>query len=93
MKYDPFNVKHSSGTPLAYQAATHDDEYGQDFAAAEEARAEEARAEELSRAQEDQADAQAEAERYQDWTPCQMYGHEVIPVTGLCADCGEQVVF
>ena len=90
MRYDPYNVDHPSGIPLAYQAATHDLDFGQDFAAAEEARAEG-----LSRAGEAEADqaSQAEAERYQDWTPCQMYGHELIPATGLCADCGERLVF
>jgi hypothetical protein len=100
MKYDPYNVSHpsgihgpgSAGIPLAYQAATHDrakpaqsdPDFGQDFAAAEEARAEE-----LSRTLEAEADqaSQAEAERYQDWAPCQMYGHNFGP--DGCLDCGE----
>jgi hypothetical protein len=76
----------------------YDPDYGQDFAAAEEARAEE-----LSRAQEAgaDADAQAEADRYnyldeaqaqiiehyQSWTPCQVYGH--VFEDGRCADCSE----
>lgn len=82
--YDPHNVSHPSGIPLAYQRSTHDPEFGRDFEPAESARAEE-----LSRAQEDAANvsSQAEAERYQDWTPCQMYGHDFGP--DGCLDCGE----
>jgi len=94
MKYDPYNVSHPSGIPLAYQAATHDPDFGQDFAAAEQARAEES-----SRVQEAQADAmilcadlldevqEKIVEHFQDWTPCQMYGHNFGP--DGCLDCGE----
>jgi hypothetical protein len=82
--YDPHNVSHPSGIPLAYQAATHDPEYGHDFEPAEASRAED-----LSRAQEARMDeiSQAIAEAYQDWTPCQMYGHNFGP--DGCLDCGE----
>jgi hypothetical protein len=90
--YDPHNVSHPSGIPLAYQASTHDraepaqsdPEYGRDFEPAEAARAEE-----LSRAQEARMDeiSRVIAEAYQDWTPCQMYGHNFGP--DGCLDCGE----
>lgn len=60
MTYDPHNVKHPSGIPLAYQASTHDPDFGRDFAAADEADREL-----VSRSEENAADlaAQADANR------------------------------